>query len=217
MIRCIAAYFEDMEQGSKDCPLLRAQVAASLAEYDRLAGHKVEILEREFINGLEHRLHEYRRPVEEICIEPLAAISQALPLEYAAEMRARKQFLKDHVDGVIAGGLYDDHRIYRYMHGSHSVIQHGLPGRWAGNRVFPNGFFEVKLKGGDELVVFGDVTETRKFTISINGISRKALLDSDGICKFPLDPSCAEVTVRLSKEGLTYPLFHAVVTRKKNV
>ena len=217
MIRCIAAYFEDMEQGSKDCPLLRAQVAASLAEYDRLAGHKVEILEREFINGLEHRLHEYRRPIEEICVEPLAAISQALPLEYAAEMRARKQFLKDHVDGVIAGGLYDDHRIYRYMHGSHSVIQHGLPGRWAGNRVFPNGFFEVKLKGGDELVVFGDVTETRKFTISINGISRKALLDSDGICKFPLDPSCAEVTVRLSKEGLTYPLFHAVVTRKKNV
>ena len=217
MVRCAAAYFDDMESGSSNGSALREQVAASLAEYDRLAGHKVEILEREFINGLEHRLREYRRPIEEICVEPLAAICQALPQEYAAEMAARKQFLKDHVDGVIVGGLYDDHRIYRYMHGSHSVVQHGLPGRWAGNRVFPNGFFEVRLKGGEELVVFGDVTETRKFTISINGKKQNALLDADGICKFPLDPACAEVTVRLSKDGLIYPLFHALVTKKKPV
>ena len=213
MVRCIAAYFDSLEEKDPDGIKLKNQVAASLSEFDRLAGHKVEILQREFINGLEHRLHEYRRPIEEICIEPLAAICQALPQEYTAEIAARKMFLKDHIDGVIPGGLYDDHRIYRYMHGSHSVVQHGLPGRWAGNRVFPNGFFEVQLKGGRELVVYGDADETKKFTISINGRVEKALLDADGICKFPLKEEEKEITVRLSKDGIIYPLFHAVVVR----
>ena len=213
MVRCIAAYFEDMENNAPEALTLKKQVAASLAEYDRLAGHKVEILKREFINGLEHRLQEYRRPVEEICIEPLAAICQALPQEYAAEMAARKIFLKDHIDGIITGGLYDDHRIWRYMHGSHSVVQHGLPGRWAGNRVFPNGFFEVTLKGGRELLIFGDVTETKKFTATINGLSHEALFDADGICKFPLEPGEEKVTVRISKNGAIYPLIHALVVR----
>lgn len=212
MVRCAAAYFEDMESGRADCTALRDQVAASLAEYDRLAGHKVQIMERKFINGLEHRLQEYRRPIEEICIEPLAAVCQALPQEYAAEMAARKSFLKDHIDGVLPGGLYDDHRIYRYMHGSHSVIQHGFPGRWAGNRVFPNGFFEVKLKGGKELFIYGDASETKKFTVTINGHTQKARLDSDGICKLPLAEE-PEITVRLSKDGMLYPLFHALVVR----
>ena len=213
LVRCMSAYFEDMESGKSECAALKNQVALSLAEYDRLAGHKVEILERTFINGLEHRLQEYRRPIEEICIEPLAAICQALPQEYAAEIAARKQFLKDHIDGVIPGGLYDDHRIYRYMHGSHSVVQHGLPGRWAGNRVFPNGFFEVKLQSGKELFVYGDATETKKFTVTINGTSQEMNLDNDGICKIALQSSEREMTVRISKSGVFYPLIHALVVR----
>ena len=210
LVRCMAAYFEDMESGSSECTLLKKQVAASLAEYDRLAGHKVKILEREFINGLEHRLQEYRRPIEEICIEPLAAVCQTLPREYAAEMAARKQFLKDAADGVIPGGLYDDHRIYRYMHGSHSVIQNGFPGRWAGNRVFPNGFFEVTLKGGKELVITGDTSETKLFTLSINGVTRKLSLDNDGICKVPLESRDKKITIRISKSGSCYPLIYAL-------
>ena len=215
MVRCMAAYFEDIESGRSECSTLKKQVAASLAEYDRLAGHKVEILKREFINGLEHRLQEYRRPIEEICIEPLAAVCQALPHEYEAEMAARKQFFKHHIDGVIPGGLFDDHRIYRYMHGSHSVIQNGLPGRWAGNRVFPNGFFEVTLKSGSQLVIYGDVTETQKITVSLNGGEGiKHTLDADGICKIPLEEGIGEtVTVRISKSGSCYPLINAIVTR----
>ena len=213
MVRCIAAYFEDMGKESPDGAALKKQVEASLAEFDRLAGHKVEILKREVINGLEHRLQEYRRPIEEICIEPLAAICQALPQEYAAEMAARKQFLKDHIDGIIPGGLYDDHRIWRYMHGSHSVVRNGLPCRWAGTRVFPNGFFEVKLKNGRELVIYGDMTETKKFTVTINGKVHKAQFDDNGIYKIPLEAGGESITVRLSKEGAVYPLFHALVVR----
>ena len=213
IVRCIAAYFEDMEKNSPDGGALKKQVESSLAEFDRLAGHKVEILKREVINGLEHRLQEYRRPIEEICIEPLAAICQALPQEYAAETAARNRFLKDHTDGIIAGGLYDDHRIWRYMHGSHSVIQNGLPCRWAGNRVFPNGFFEVKLKSGRELIIYGDVTETKKFTVTINGKPCKAQFDDNGIYKIPLEAGGESITVRLSKEGAVYPLFHALVVK----
>ncbi|MBQ6598549.1 MAG: hypothetical protein IJH79_13430, partial [Lentisphaeria bacterium] len=43
LVRCISAYFGDMEAGKNDCPHLKAQVAASLAVFDFLAGHKVEI------------------------------------------------------------------------------------------------------------------------------------------------------------------------------
>jgi L-rhamnose mutarotase len=214
LVRCIAAYFEEMAAGVADCPRLKAQVASSLAEYDRLAGHKVTILKREFINGLEHRLQEYRRPIEEICIEPLAAVCQALPREYAAETAARQKFLKNTIDGVVPGGLWDDHRIYRYMHGSHSVIQNDLPGRWAGNRVFPNGFFEVVLSGGKELVIAGDAAETKVLTVSINGAARECRLDADGLCQIPLaDEAEIELTVRISKSGSCYPLIYAVAVR----
>ena len=214
LVRCIAAYFEEMAAGAPDCPRLRAQVASSLAEYDRLAGHKVTILKREFINGLEHRLQEYRRPIEEICIEPLAAICQALPQEYAAETAARQKFLHNTVDGVVPGGLWDDHRIYRYMHGSHAVIQNGFPGRWAGNRVFPNGFFEVVLSGGRELVIYGDASETKALTVSVNGTCQECRLDAEGVCRIPLGAEAEkELTVRISKSGTLYPLINAVAVR----
>ena len=73
LIRCIAAYFDDMEQGEAGVHL-KAQVAASLAEFDRLAGHRIEIVQREFVNGLEHRMKELNRTIEELVLEPLAAI-----------------------------------------------------------------------------------------------------------------------------------------------
>ncbi|MBQ9804840.1 MAG: hypothetical protein IJW35_08360 [Lentisphaeria bacterium] len=214
LVRCIAAYFDEMDN-SGDGTLLKQQVAASLAEFDRLAGHKVEIQKREVINGLEHRLKEYRRSIEEICIEPLAAICQALPEEFAAECAARKKFFTDCVDGIILGGIYDDYRMYRYMHGSHSVLRNGLPGRWAGNRVFPNGFIEVTVKRGDDLYIYGDISETREFVVCIDGDHRiYARFNDEGCWKLPVGADTETMTLRLEKSGSEYPMFYAVVTRK---
>ena len=202
-----------MEQGKADFPQLKAQVGESMKEFDRLAGHKVEIVKREFVNGLEHRLKEVNRTIEELVIEPLAAICQELLAEFPAEYKARKKFLTGCADGIITGGITDDWRIARYMHASHAVLHNGLPSRWAGNRVFPNGFMEMELKRGAELAVFGAPEVTRRFSLICDGRRMDAEFDENGVFTMPLTPSDKNVSVRLEKNGSAYPVFHAVVTR----
>ena len=211
LCRCFSAYFDAMESGDRS--VLDRQIADSIAEFDRLAGHKVEIKTREVINGLEHRLTEYRRPIEEICIEPLAAICQELQNEWNAESAARKKFLSGVVDGIVTGAITDDYRIFRYMHASHSVIHNGYPARWAGNRVFPNGFFEVKLKRGNMLEIIGDSREVPDFTVCIDGRRFDASLGKDGYCSLPLESGIGDITVRLEKRGSGYPIFYALAVR----
>ena len=100
------------------------------------------------------------------------------------------------------------------MHGSHAVIQNGFPGRWAGNRVFPNGFFEVVLSGGRELVIYGDASETKALTVTVNGTAQECRLDAEGVCRIPLGAEAEkELTVRISKSGTLYPLINAVAVR----
>ena len=215
LIRCIVSYFDDMEWEKPEHPHLKAQVAASLKEFDRLAGHPVQIVNREFVNGMEHRLKESNRTVEEVVFEPLAAICQELLAEFPAEYAAKKKFLVGCEDGIITGGLTDDWRIFRYMHASHAVLRNGLPARWAGNRVFPNGFIEMNLKRGEELLIYGIPEETRKFILICDGKRIHAELNENGVFSMPLEPAEANVSVRLEKDGSVYPLFHAVVTRNK--
>ncbi len=216
LIMCIISYFDDMEWEKPDHPHLKAQVAASMREFDRLAGHKVEIIKREVINGLEHRLKEYRRSIEEICIEPLAAICQELLNEFPAEYAAREKYLTGCEDGIIAGGITDDWRIYRYMHASHSVIHNGVPARWAGNRVFPNGFFEIELKRGEELLIYGATDETKKFILTCDGKRIAAEFDDNGVFSMPLEKSDKPVLLRLEKDGAAYPMFYAILTRNSD-
>lgn len=212
LVRCISAYFDDMESEKTGCPHLKAQVAASLAEFDRLAGHKVEIVKREFVNGMEHRMKEVNRTIEELVLEPLAAICGELEAEFAAESAARRKFLPGCRDGIIIGGLSDDWRIVRYMHASHALLHNGLPSRWAGNRVFPNGFIEMELARGNKLVIYGDPEETRKFMLVCDGKRIPAEFDERGKFSLTLPSGPEKVTVRLEKNGKVYPQFYAAVT-----
>ena len=212
---CIVSYFDDMEWEKPDFPHLKAQVASSLAEFDRLAGHHVEVVGREVVNGLEHRLQEAHRTLEELVLEPLAAICNELLAEFPAEYAAKEKFLTGCEDGVITGGITDDWRIVRYMHASHAALHRGLPSRWAGNRVFPNGFFEVELERGDELIIRGAAEETRRFILTCDGKRMAAEFDADGVFAMPLPPSEKKVSVRLEKDGAVYPRFYAVLTRNK--
>ena len=214
LVRCIAAYFDDMER-EEGGNRLKAQVAASLKEFDRLAGHKIEIVRREFVNGMEHRMKEVDRTIEELVIEPLAAICQELPAEFSAESAAKARFLPGCVDGIITGGLTDDWRIVRYMHGSHAALRNSLPSRWAGNRVFPNGFIEMELQHAEELVIFGAPEETRAFILTCDGKRISAEFDERGVFSLPLAAGEKNVTVRLEKNGAVYPVFHAVLTRNR--
>ena len=215
LVRCIGAYFDDMESETAGCPHLKAQVAASLAEFDRLADHKVEIVKREFVNGMEHRMKELNRSIEDLVLEPLAAICGELEAEFSAESDARRKFLPGCRDGIIIGGLSDDWRIVRYMHASHALLHNGLPSRWTGNRVFPNGFIEMELIRGNKLVIYGVTDETRKFTLVCDGKRIPAEFDEKGIFSLPLPSGPEKVTVRLEKNGKVYPQFYAALTRNE--
>ena len=215
LVRCIAAYFDDIEQKDADFPNLKVQVSASLKEFDRLAGHPVETIKREFVNGMEHRLKEVNCSIEELVIEPLAAICRELLEEFSAEYTAKEKFLPGCEDGIITGGITDDWRIIRNMHASHAILHDGLPSRWAGNRVFPNGFIEMELKRGEQLVIFGDPEETRNFTLICDGRRMAAEFDADGRFSLSLPSSDKNVSVRLEKTGKIYPRFYAVVTRNR--
>ena len=213
MMRCFAAYFDDMEAGLEDHPNLKQQINASMYEFDRLAGHKVELIKREVINGLEHRMKELDCTIEELVIEPLAAICHELLKEFPAEYRAKKQFLTNCVDGIITGGITFDWRIARYMHASHSVLTNGLPSRWAGNRVFPNGFMEMELERGKELIIYGSTEAVKKFTLVCDGKKFTAEFDDNGVFSMPLAQTGDKVAIRLEKCGSVYPVFHAAVCR----
>ena len=214
LVRCIAAYFDDMEEAQEDFPRLKAQVAASLQEFDRLAGHPLAAVRREFVNGMEHRVKEVNCSLDEVVFEPLSTICRELLDEFPAEYKARQQFLSDCVDGLVTGGLADDWRIARSMHASHAILSNGLPSRWAGNRVFPNGFIEMELKRSDKLLIYGDAAETRDFTLTCDGERIAATMDEDGLFSMPLPPNGKNVVIRLEKRGKIYPRFYAVKTVK---
>ena len=68
--------------------------------------------------------------------------------EYAAEakVRARLTARRDVVDFVVPGGIYDDNRVDRQMHGAYAELVDGEPVRWVGNSIFPNGTMRVEFK-----------------------------------------------------------------------
>ena len=99
------------------------------------------------------------------------------------------------------------------MHASHAALRNNLPSRWAGNRVFPNGFIEMELKRAAELVIFGAPEVTRKFSLICDGKCRSAELNENGRFSIPLPAGKEKVTVRLGKDGTDYPIFYAVLTK----
>ncbi|MBO5760533.1 MAG: exo-alpha-sialidase [Lentisphaeria bacterium] len=216
LVKCIAAYFDAMEEGMSNYTFLQQQVEDSIKKLNSLAGHEVEILKREFINGLEHRMKEVGCTIEELVLEPLSAICKELLAEFPAECAAKERFLEYSVDGIITGGISDDWRIARYMHASHSILHNNLPARYAGNRVFPNGFMEMELERGEELLIYGAMDVTDKFILVCDGERIHGKLDENGVFQMPLPASDKKVSIHLEKDGVDYPLFHAVLTRNKN-
>ena len=211
LTKAIAAYFDDMNSNRNEPFQLALAVEAALKEFNELAGHPISIGKRSVFNGLEHRVNEVNRTLEEACLEPFAAICQELPTEYSGEMAARRNFLTGSIDGIICGGIFDNIRIYRYMHASHALMHNNYPARWAGNRVFPNGFFEFTLKRGKELHIYGDPA-VKDFILSCDGIRREFTFDPQGKCVIKLECGDENVLIRVEKSGKEYPLFYAFAT-----
>ena len=103
------------------------------------------------------------------------------------------------------------------MHASHVDSSDGEFYRFAGNKVFPNGFIEVELErpmNGGKLVVHGDTSETARFRIALDGRPPfDAAFDASGRADFTVGPGAKTVKIRISKApGTYYPRIRAVAT-----
>ena len=215
--RCTAAYFEDMEAGETEAKRLHAAVNEALELYRKLAEipSDASLPPPEFVNGMGHDLFRSGKSAEDAYVRPLYILTSLLSEEYAAESAARRRYCRDMFDCVICGGLADDWRCGRFMHASHARILNGFPVRYAGNRIFPNGFIDMELKSpGKEasLVFYGDPeAEEKRFTALVDGVRRDCVFDADGFCAFAVSSACGVLKVRLKKsEGCDYPCFRAV-------
>jgi hypothetical protein len=225
--QCLAAYFEDMEQGRADHPALSAAFMAAETELARLqqTSTNTEATTAAKPAGSDSG-HEYGddHPVDDTVeaayVRPIQRHIETLAAEYDAEFHERSQWRARAgvVDYVVCGGLLDDIRVDRPMHASHARLINGRPVRFVGNRVFPNGSIEMRLRQpvgrAARLVVLGEAGGTRQFKVEINGVTRTATFSSAGEFTCDLEPAAttADIIVRIQKQGADYPAVYGVGT-----
>jgi hypothetical protein len=111
---------------------------------------------------------------------------------------------------VLPGSFGDQYRVYRYMHASHSLLKDGVPVRYAGNTVFPNGFIEVELQSvpGGQIDIHLRAGEVFEVKITVNGHSERYSVPENGIITLTSDAS--QTILRIGKSGTAYPGVTAI-------
>ena len=237
----IKGYFDDMEDGA-ECPgrlngatersldVARAAAQEACEELGRtLAGalpayEPILQAEAAFVRQVasEEQTGEKESFVEEFAryVVENAEIFRSF---YAAERAARNQWEDDGavVDCVICGGLADEWRITRVMHGSGVEIRDGRPVRMAGNRVFPSGSLEYQMMtcrdGASELLVVlhGAGGPARVTVDGVTTVAEPPKLEAFGAVSICVgSPKEGRLNVRLEKAGPSPPLIGALVVRK---
>ncbi len=211
-VKCVCAYFDDMEAGLAGAPsLMRAIEDAKTVLTSMLPDEKYQAntSQGKFNNGMDHNLFSSTKPVTEVYPKPMLSVCALLWDEYRAEYCSRSRYPKA-FDLVITGGITDEYRIGRYMHASHSTLKNSVPMRWAGNRIFPNGFIELELKRpADGYILI--VGESPYFTATLDGVRHECRFDENGHCQLPVPAGQGAIKLRLEKAGgEIYPEIQAV-------
>ena len=183
--KCCVAYFEDMEARRDDPVSLRkaSEEGVRLVESmmtdpsDGFTGAKAHFsvvgdnLDRAYFAGTRYYCRE-------------------LLNEYACERAIRRAYeaRKDVIDFVTVGGIYDDNRTIRTMHGAYTKTLPGRVVRLAGNPVFPNGTISVRFR-------------------DVPGAKAEVQLDPSGSQEYTIRESVADGmrTVTVGKKGRDYP------------
>ena len=143
-LRCAAAYFDDMDAGEARPKGLAAEVERADAEITAMMANL-----KSGVAGLDtHNSEAVGQDLDRVYFVPLRWLCREFLNEYAAEAKvcAELKARRDVIDFVVPGGIYDDNRVDRPMHGSYQEILDGRPVRWAGNSIFPNGTIRVAFK-----------------------------------------------------------------------
>ena len=106
----------------------------------------------------------------------------------------------DVIDFVVPGGIYDDVRVRRVMHSSYQTIDGGVPVRFVGNAVFPNGTIAVEFSDVADAKV--EVDADPKYAKGFAVVERSA----NGVR-----------SVTIAKKGASYPGIRSIALVKRGV
>ena len=192
--KCVVAYFEDMRDGRDDPRRLRAAVKDGVAAIESLM-----INVNDFYPGGREYFNVCGRNLDRVYCIGLRFACNALLEEYAAERRERRELAarSDVLDFVVVGGIYDDGRVLRPMHGAKSVTRDGRVMRQVGNPIFPNGTITVEFR-------------------DVPGAKVEVALDARGAQVYTCRESVAngKRTVTIGKKGAGYPIVRSIALVK---
>lgn len=180
--RCVVAYFEDMA-ADRDVPAgLKAASEAAVREIEGLMADPSDNF-----TGKGSHFNVVGGNLDRVYFIGLRFFCRELVREYGIERAMRRRLAKAY-DFVVPGGIYDDNRVIRTMHGAYSETKADRVVRYAGNPVFPNGTIAVRLKAPADAVV-------------------SVALDPDGAQECRIDKSWTNGvwTVTIGKKGAAYP------------
>ena len=188
--KCCVAYFEDMAARQDDPVRLRRESIAAVALIESLMTNP-----KDDFTGREAYFSVVGGNLDRVYFAGLRYYCRELLNEYACERKLRRQYemRPGVVDFVTVGGIYDDNRTIRTMHGAYTKTLPGRVVRQAGNPVFPNGTISVR---------FRDVPDAKV----------EVALDPSGAQDYELGESVADGmrTVTVGKKGRDYPAVLAI-------
>lgn len=191
---CVVAYFQDMADARDEPKRLQTEIAKAVREITGLMKNPKD----EYEGGTGY-FATAGDNLDRVYAVGLRADCRLLTEEYAAERAVRKalEARPDVVDFVVPGGIYDDVRTIRTMHGAHAELKGGVPVRWVGNPVFPNGTVTVEFK---------DVPDAKV----------EVELDPAGAADYTLGETAAGGvrTVVIGKKGAAYPAVRSIALVK---
>ena len=201
--RCACAYFDDMEMGRRDPVTLKdcqsAERCISAMMNNPAAG----------VEGLNVKHSEaVGADLDRVYFIPLRWLCREFLNEYAAERRVRAELeaRNEVVDFVVPGGIYDDGRVDRPMHGSYPEIVEGKPVRWVGNSIFPNGtiIVEFDVREGDVVELALASGGSDAIRIAENGGLARSFKATEGVVRNLL-ASRGKTRVEIAKDGKGHP------------
>ena len=241
-VEVIAAYFDDMEGGVARPDRLEAAIQRSLEVAARAADDVGEgggkalareaavdepILQSDAAFARQVACEERTGGQEGLVGEFAACVFENAAIFgrfYTAERAARARWENGDaiVDFAICGGLVDEWRITRVMHGSGVDILDGRPVRAAGTKVFPGGTltYDMRLdaEGENALLVLlhGAGGSARVIVDGVVRVAEPPEPDGFGVVSISVEsPTADRLNVRLEKAGASAPIIGAVVIRKR--
>ena len=188
--KCCIAYFEDMAARRDDPIRLHRESDAAVALIESLMTN----LSDDF-TGRDAFFNIVGDNIDRVYFAGLRYYCHELLNEYVCERKLRREYeaRPEVIDFVTVGGIYDDNRTIRTMHGAYTKTLPGRVVRQAGNPIFPNGTIAVRFR-------------------DVKGAKVEVALDPSGAQEYDIRESVSNGfrTVVIGKKGRNYPVILGV-------